>query len=93
LTLRPVTLENTAPKRTWSEVEKNIQEIQKLARNKQKALREALRGGPTEVQRFCEIYGQTLPIPSGWYQEDGDVRCAYFDALELADWYRPLAGG
>ncbi|MCS6847939.1 MAG: hypothetical protein RMN52_09515 [Anaerolineae bacterium] len=74
-------------------------------RNKVKALREALREGPQAVERFALIYRLGKPaLPeltegdkgehrnTGWL--DGadvkDKRCAYFDAIELADLYVPL---
>lgn len=77
-------------------------------RNKVKALRQAVREGPEAVERFGLIYGlgkQRLPAlalydegehrDNGWLKdENGKVeRCAYFDAIELADLYLPLPCG
>lgn len=68
-------------------------------RNKVKALRDALRQGPDAVEHFRAAYRlETLPEVAdiggsisltGWSDRD----CAYFDALELADWYIPLKAG
>ncbi|MCB8944040.1 MAG: hypothetical protein H6658_09825 [Ardenticatenaceae bacterium] len=65
-------------------------------RNKVKALRDALRQGPEAVDHFRAAYRlEHLPQVAdvggdvrltGWSNQD----CAYFDALELADWYIPL---
>lgn len=66
-------------------------------RNKVKALRDALRQGAQEVDHFRAAYRlEQLPQVAdvgggvqltGWSNQD----CAYFDALELADWYIPLS--
>ena len=71
-------------------------------RNKVKALREALRGGPAAVQMF--LAGESLPAMlahpdrqqqtnaelqrTGWWSK----RCGYFDAVEALDFYTPLRG-
>lgn len=64
-------------------------------RNKAKALRDSLRIGREEVKRFMVAFGiEQLPDvgigsafrEGGWHQN----YCAYFDALELADWLIPL---
>jgi hypothetical protein len=65
-------------------------------RNKVKALREALRGGPAEVERMLTAYKiNSLPelLPAsdehrrtGW----NGSQCVYFDAIELTDQYIDL---
>jgi len=66
-------------------------------RNKMIALREVLRQGPDATKTYIQSIGETLPeldpgIPdlkeNGWI---GD-QCAYFDAIEAADFYVPLRG-
>lgn len=73
-------------------------------RGKVKALRDALRQGPDSVKRFKTVYGHALPTtPSdptahetGWikYKRDendpDECYCAYFDAIELLDWYAEI---
>jgi hypothetical protein len=74
-------------------------------RNKVKALRDALRQGEKAVERFCLIYlddSNKLPAltgddkgihrETGWLpgKDKEKSRCAYFDAIELADVYMPL---
>lgn len=104
LTLRPVTFrENSDPHKSikaWPVVDRALKEFQGPQwvgrRNKQKALREALRDGPDAVKRFLLAYGLGELInlvedrpgfqQSGW---EGDS-CGYFDALELADFFIPL---
>jgi hypothetical protein len=102
LTVRPVTLGPNikAEDRTWLVLKQALDAFQSdtwlSKRNKMKALREALREGETEVERFCKMYGQTLPDvelgksiqKTGWY----GTRTPYFDAVELADWFIPLDG-
>ncbi len=100
LVLRPVTLEDNPKEsyRTWRIVEKGITEFQGESwagrRNKVKALRDALRGGPKAVEYFLTRFNANKPLadvePSltnwkgtGW---QGGY-CGYFDALELADWF------
>lgn len=61
LTLRPVALSDNVPdaRRTWSVVEKGLTAFQSdwiNQRNKSKALRDALRGGPDAIKTFCEKY-------------------------------------
>lgn len=113
LALRPVTLtENPLrPVRAWPVVAEGIRVFQEDEawagrRNKAKALRDALRQGPDEVEKFLALFGldQLPELPAniadtyrkkGW---DGkgfrngslDGYCCYFDALELADWFMPL---
>lgn len=70
-------------------------------RNKVKALRDALRGGPAVVQLFVKNLAANLQLPNtvgltsiqqarktGWH---GD-RCVYFDAVEALDFYISLKG-
>jgi len=103
LCLRPVSLDaNPAAGdelRAWLAVAQGVESFQSDEwwgrRNKMKALREALRAGGTEVKRFVEMYRLgSLPAlgTAGNYTTEGwqDTRCAYFDALELADWHIPL---
>lgn len=72
-------------------------------RNKVKGLREALREGPDAVERFAVIYDiDELPALAkgdaaehrkvGWLKDANGryERCAYFDAIELADLHLPL---
>jgi hypothetical protein len=110
LTLRPLTLNGNAKEshRSFSVVYKGVAAFQDLKldekeepkwstrRNKVKALREALREGPTAVRRFKTMYGlDVLPNidpeksdfqANGWW---GDW-CGYFDAIEMMDWYIPM---
>lgn len=68
-------------------------------RNKLKALRTALRDGPTVVGEFTKVYGDLpevrgLPADSearqkGWYSD----RCVYFDAVEADDLFTCLKRG
>lgn len=111
LTLRPLTLNgnNKESHRSFNVAYKGVTAFQDLdlqpeeepkwstRRNKVKALREALRGGPPAVRRFKTMYNlKELPgidpsknsdfQASGWW---GDY-CGYFDAIEMMDWYIPL---
>lgn len=105
MTLRPVAVSVQSGVRTWDAVRAGIDVFQKDwadHRNKVKALREALRGGPTAVERFVRVYqggaGDKRPVlpelsgagasavTSGF---EGD-RCAYYDAVELMDMYVPI---
>lgn len=111
LTLRPLTLNGNFQEthRSFNVVYKGVVAFQDLdlqpeekpkwstRRNKVKALREALREGPSAVRRFKTMYGlKELPgidqsknsdfQASGWW---GDY-CGYFDAIEMMDWYIPL---
>lgn len=111
LILRPLTL-NVNPQeshRSFNVIYKGVAAFQDLdlkpeqepnwstRRNKVKALRDALREGPTAVQRFMTMYGlDKLPEiddqknnnfqSTGWWSND----CGYFDAIEMVDWYIPL---
>lgn len=102
LTMRPVTRANNPSSdsfRAWDTVANGIRHFQGTEwagkRNKVKALRDALREGGDAVEKFRLLYNLTqLPDighsafrESGWQGEDF---CAYFDALELADWFIPL---
>lgn len=102
LTVRPVTLgEMENELRTWRCVQSGIEAFQGTdwlsRRNKVKALRDALREGPSSVSWFIQKFNacKTLPgignagpplMTEGW--QDG--YCPYFDAVELIDWYVPL---
>lgn len=113
LTLRPLTLNGNPQEthRSFNVVLNGVMAFQDLAlkpeeepkwstrRNKVKALREALRDGPTGVRRFRMMYGlEKLPEidasknsdfqSSGWWTD----WCGYFDAIEMMDWYIPLEG-
>lgn len=103
LLMRPISLVDSADGRCWDGLQSLIglfQADEKWAgqRGKQKALREALREGPGQVELFCKIYlnGKELPLydhmpgfkKSGW--QGG--RCGYFDSLEAADFFIPLEG-
>jgi hypothetical protein len=111
LTLRPLTL-NGNPKeshRAFTVVYKGVSAFQDLdlpegeepkwstRRNKIKALRDALRAGPTAVQRFKSMYDlKELPPIDQSKNSDFQARgwwgnaCGYFDAIEMMDWYIPL---
>ncbi|MCL5999072.1 MAG: hypothetical protein M1546_23875 [Chloroflexi bacterium] len=104
LTLCPISLEENQKEahRSWQQMYRLVCEFQGKnwagRRNKQKALREALRLGKTSTQHFLTRYGikELLPLPgSDDFQINGWAfnRCGYFDALELADWYIPLVEG
>lgn len=118
LTLRPVSLhENLGHERhSWPVIEAGIQAFQDTVtasaaqpqwinrRNKVKALREALRRGPNEVEAFRIRFNRTKQNPTGNLPDvlpsEGDWKtkgwhggfCGYFDAIELADSYIPLNG-
>lgn len=74
-------------------------------RNKVKALRDALRHGPDAVHKFVTAYrihpeaGSKAPLlPALQHGNSADFQtsgwaggyCAYFDAVEILDWYVPL---
>lgn len=111
LTLRPLTLDGNPKEshRSFAVVYKGVAAFQDLdlpegeepkwstRRNKVKALRDALRAGPTAVQRFKTMYYlKELPEidqsknndfqAGGWWGDN----CGYFDAIEMIDWYIPL---
>jgi hypothetical protein len=104
LTLRPVTLGDNAKdsSRAWDVVRGGITSFQGERwagrRNKVKALRDALREseGGSAVERFLTIFDVKEKLPDlglgddckskGWY----GGRCAYFDAVEMLDWFIPL---
>ncbi len=119
LYLRPVSV-SSAPSgaldarnaRCWGVVEHGLRAFQGAEwaerRNKVKALRDALRQGEGEVERFRRVYltarREDSRLPEvvseddgahrrgGWLERDANhretgKRCAYFDALELADVY------
>ena len=71
--------------------------------NKVKDLRQTLREGPDAVERFLLMYKirgglpPLLPVDEGIHRKNGWIaetknikRCAYFDAIELADAYIPI---
>ena len=119
LDLQPVSI-SSAPSgaldaynaRCWSVVEQGLRAFQGAEwadrRNKIKALRDALRQGTEDVERFRRVYltagrgDNRLPEviggdqgkhrETGWLEVDANhretgERCAYFDAIELADLY------
>jgi hypothetical protein len=106
LNLRPLTLgaNPQQPVRAWEVVRAVLDEFQgeewSGKRNKAKALRDTLRNGATAVEAFLTRYNRGKPLPApasvamalddfkrtGWHGN----RCAYFDALEMADWFIPL---
>ena len=104
LTLRPVTLgDNPRDSRNaWPLVARAIGAFQGPEwagrRTKVKALRDALRDGPSAVAHFRTAFNDNQRLPAllpahapGWAThgwEDAD--CGYFDAVELADWFMPL---
>lgn len=90
----------TSQWRTWETFTNLMLQFQKDEtwaghRNKLKALRDALRGGPTAVQLFRTNYDlQTLPDITGQpdmshYGWQGN-ECGYFDAVEAIDLFKPL---
>ncbi|MBX9685133.1 MAG: hypothetical protein K2X27_00450 [Candidatus Obscuribacterales bacterium] len=101
LCLRPVSLKNSVEAndyRTWAYVEHCVREFQSdqwsSKRNKVKDLRDSLREGRASVEDFRKKFlgGGKLPeiagapddfSESGWYGK----HCAYFDALELMDFF------
>ena len=105
LTLRPVALETPPPQakvQVWEAVSQGIKAFQGPGwagrRGKLKRLREVLRAGPAQVEAFTEAHG-ALPLIEAIAAET-DVRmlqarglagsrCAYFDAIELADFFIP----
>jgi hypothetical protein len=104
LLLRPVTvLPNPRDTgRGWPTVRSAIDAFQGEAwmdrRNKVKAMRDALRGGPEAVQWFRARYLDDGELPAlvdargNWAKDGWDSRrCGYFDAIELFDRFIPLA--
>jgi len=93
MTLRPVAASGNGI-RSWRTIQSGLTAFQsegwKEKRNKAKALREKLRGGPDAVGEFTQLYQQNLPdidsFTNGW----ADAYCGYFDAIELMDLYLPL---
>ncbi len=85
LIARPVQVTNENALGTWNAVKESVSVFQSdkwmTRRNKSKALRDALRQGPSAVERFRTMYLRGESLPDG---------APYFDALELADWYIPL---
>lgn len=76
-----------------------------IRRNKTIRLREALRGGPKQVAEFWNIFrekGKTLPtvpldsqltLKDGWIGDPtGELRCLYFDPIEVAEQFFELPG-
>lgn len=112
LTLRPLTLNGNPNEthRSFNVVLSGVTAFQDLQleppekepkwstrRNKVKALREALRGGPAAVRRFKIMYdlGKLPAVDAsknndfqsgGWWAD----WCGYFDAIEMMDWFIPL---
>jgi hypothetical protein len=104
LFMRPVRVEGQVPddRQSWDIFSRIVGQFQKDAlngkRSKIKTLREALRGGPAQVQAFLTNFDYHLPnvlpnVPglaeTGW---DGK-RCAYFDAIEAMEFFTPLEKG
>ncbi len=102
LLMRPVALHTTEDDwRSWEAFTETTLAFQeddawRGQRNKVKALRDALRGGPDAVKLF--LAGKKLPATlgaaalegAGWNSLDG--RCGYFDAVEALDFYVRLEG-
>lgn len=105
LTLRPVTVNANPrhPQCAWTVVTAGINAFQKEdwagRRNKIKALRDALREGPSAVKHFITAFNKETDLPevlpgmgdwpsTGWHGQ----YCGYFDAIELVDWFVPLEG-
>lgn len=103
LLMRPILLTDRVNWRTWKTLESLLDLFQTDEewagkRGKQKALRDALREGPSQVELFEKIFlkGEELPLfdtmpgfrKTGW--QGG--RCGYFDSLEATDLYLPLEG-
>ncbi len=101
LNMRPLSLRKEGWQ-YWENFESVIKEFQiadrwKGKRNKVKALREALRGGSNETQKFLRSY-QIGKLPniegrSGIENDGWNVSniCGYFDAIEMLDLYLPLS--
>jgi len=101
LDMRPVVLDGPGW-RTWHNFDQTVQtllyaEAWRERRNKVIALREALRDGGAETERFRVMYGvDNLPrldyVADHTYRRTGWIgdRCAYFDAIEALDCYLPL---
>ncbi|MBK8640365.1 MAG: hypothetical protein IPN92_19530 [Chromatiaceae bacterium] len=104
LLLRPVTVRPN-PRDTgrgWPTVRSAIDVFQGESwmdrRNKVKAMRDALRGGPEAVQWLRARYLDGAELPAlidargNWARDGWDSRrCGYFDAIELFDRFIPLA--
>jgi len=95
LTARPFTVAHAATDKTsihdWETMAHLLKEFGsgKWAekRNKALALRDALREGKEAVDRFLTLFGGSLPTLNGISYKDPIGRGAYFDALELLDFY------
>jgi len=112
LELRPVTVHENPDQdfRSWAIVRSGIHSFQEdkawsNKHNKTKALRDVLRQGPVEVEKFGKRFGAVLPeletatggkldyfAVYGWRgnTSQGEGWCGYFDALDLADLFIPL---
>jgi hypothetical protein len=98
LLMRPIRLAAPFPEwRTWVNLKKLVNELQherKYPSNKIKALREALRGGPSAAKRFIAANFSKEPLPpipdqttdNGWI----GGQCAYFDAIEAMEFFVSL---
>jgi hypothetical protein len=103
LLMRPLQLADTPTHwRTWPTFAHLVNALQNegdYASNKVKALREALRGGPSTAKGFIEANfsanaKQQKPLPgiannvsdTGWI----GGHCAYFDAIEAMEFFVPL---
>jgi len=100
LYLRPLPLADDGW-RSWPrfiQALESFEEDWRERRNKMIGLREVLRQGPEATQIYLDSIDTSLPeldrgIPD--LQKNGWIgnRCAYFDAIEAADFYVPLRGG
>jgi len=69
-------------------------------RSKIHDLMTALREGPAQVSLYTQRYlvPEALSLPDGgavqdgWYNKDDEWHCAFYDALELLDFYQAVKG-
>lgn len=96
LLMRPVRLgEPSGEWRTWVQFAQIVNALQgNYPNSKIKALRDALRSGPSAAKRFIAANWLDKPLPTvpdhtsdtGWIGE----HCVYFDAIEAMDFFMPL---
>ena len=105
LLMRPVLIGDQVDKtwRTWENFKRITTQFQNGSlwagrHNKVKALREALRSGPSEVDNFLKVY-EIAELPegeqlsgntrqSGWLEHE--QQCCYYDSIEMVDLFIPL---
>jgi hypothetical protein len=96
LLMRPIRLgDSSTDWRTWGQFAQIVHALQgDFASNKIKALREALRSGPSATKRFIEanLLDKPLPAVPSYTTDNGWIgaHCIYFDAVEAMEFFTPL---